>query len=687
MRKIFAMCLCALIAGTPGVTQQLPSDRRGFRVDVDAVEVDVRVLDDGGQPVRGLTARDFELFEDGVRQPITAFTPIQVPTVPRGSLARPEPDIQSNRVPFDGRVYAIVLDDLHTHPLRTNRVKAMVRQFLDGYLAANDRAAIVAASGRREVVQDLTSSRVALAAALDRFQGQALRSSTLERIDAYYRLRDANALEDRQRIADPLEAERAHNARQALTTLRDVARWLDNVPARRKAILFVSEGIDYDIRNLVGDRFASGVLADVQDAIAGAARSNTSIYAVDPRGLATVDETIDVEGLPDDTSRTSEVGSAAFLDALRMTQDSLRTLSEETGGFAIVNSNDLRGGLERVAKENSEYYLLAYAPSNTRRDGRFRRIEVRVMRPGIHVVARRGYYARKVTERVADSSKPVASPLRALLESPIPVSGLPLDTSVAVFRGAKDGKASALVTIEMGPEVTLAERDGLHRGKVDVSIVAIDAGGKIAASERRGVDLNLRPATRDAVQRHGIRSSARLELKPGRYQIRVAAKDANGPAAGSVIHDVVVPTFDVAPLAVSDLVVASTAGAQTPATNVDAALKDSLRLPPTALREFDPSDGLTMLAEVYDNRKDNRGPITVTTVLTDDADRVAFRAEEQVDASTFEPLRRAYRHVVSTPLRDLSPGTYRLRVEVKARDTAGITVAREIPLLIRRHDS
>jgi VWFA-related protein len=668
-----------LLAGTIVSAQQpAPETRSPFRTDVEAVEIDVRVLDDRGQPVPGLTAGDFEVFEEDVRQDIRAFTTMHVPVVPRPRTAGVEPDTQTNRVPFDGRIYVFVLDDLHTHPLRSTRAKAAVRQFLDRYLAANDRAAIVTTSGRAESTQELTASRPALLQAVDAFHGRKLRSSTLDRLGEYYRLRDAGELKDRQRINDPYEQERVHQARRSLTSLRDVARWLDTVPARRKALIFVSEGIDYDLTNLIDNRFASGLLADVQDAIAGAVRSNTSIYSVDPRGLGGIEEeTIEVSGLPDDTT---DVGPSAFMAALRMTQDSLRVLAEQTGGFALVNTNDLAGAFGRLVRENSEYYVLAYQPANTRRDGRYRRIEVKVKRPGMRVVTRDGYYARKDGERASDVSVPGPAAMRALLDSPLPVAGLPLDTTVKAFRGGK-GKASVLITAEIGPEFTLAEKSGLFQGRVDLTTIAVGMNGKIAASDHRGIDLNLRPATRENVLRHGIRTTARLELAPGRYQLRIAARDTGGGRAGSVLHDLVIPDYDKAGLGMSDLLLASQGAVQTATTNVDEPLKQVLTVPPTVARAFSRADVLTVFAELYDNPKQDVAPVAVLTTMTDAAGRVVYRAEEALEGGAFESPRRAYPHSATIALKDVAPGTYIVRVAASSR--AGLTVAREVSVTVR----
>jgi VWFA-related protein len=680
MRTFCALCFCVVLAATTAAAQQTTPGSQSFRTGVEAVELDVRVLDDQGRPVDGLTASDFDVYEDGVRQDVRVFTPVRVPVMPRPRTGiRVEPDTQSNREPFNGRLYVFVLDDLHTHPLRSQRVKALVRQFIDRHFAANDRAAIVTTSGRPETAQELTSSAKALLDAADHFVGRALASSTLERIAEYYRQQQVSvSSEDNNtravKINDPLDAERAYQARRALTSLRDVARWLDSVPARRKALVYVSEGIDYDLTDLVGKTFTSGLLADVQEAIAAAARSNTTIYTVDPRGLAGIEEeTIELGSLPDETTG---LGTSAFHRALRWTQDNLRLFAEQTGGFAIVNTNDLEGGFDRLVKENSDYYVLGYQPTNTRRDGRFRRVEVRLKRPDLRAVTRRGYFVPK--------DRPVQHipPMRALLDSPLPVTGLPIDSTVAIFRGAK-GKASVLATVEMGPGVTLTEDNGAHRGRVELLVVAVDMDGKIVASEDPAITLNLRPQTREMVSAYGLRTTARLDnIKPGKYQLRIAARDPASGKAGTVLHDLVVPDFTKLPLAVSDILLGSRGATRVTTTNVDAILKDVLDVPPTAMREFDRADSMTVFAEVYNNRPQNDS-MSITTAVENEAGTVVFRTEERIDAFAFDPERHSWRHRVSIPLADISPGRYVLKMTAQPLGGPAAPVVREVAFTVR----
>src|SRR5262249_2818856 len=156
------------------------------------------------------------------------------------------------------------------------------------------------------------------------------------------------------RVDDPEDMERAHNARNTLTTVKAVAEWFGGVRGRRKSILFVSEGIDYDIHDIIRSYDAtpsspSSILDDTREAISAATPNNVSIYAIDPRGLTSpADETIGVSSLPDFADPSAGIGMSSLNNELRLSQDSLRTLADETGGFAAVNTNQFANAFERI---------------------------------------------------------------------------------------------------------------------------------------------------------------------------------------------------------------------------------------------------------------------------------------------------------------------------------------------------
>src|SRR5437667_2384085 len=368
-RRIRVAALFAFLTGAalsagqnpPAATSQpppAPPQGPTFRVRVDYVEVDVVVTDQQGNLVRDLKKEDFRVLEDGKPQSINTFTlvniPIDRPDRPLFQADPIEPDVKSNEQPFDGRVYVMVIDDYHTSFGRTQRVKLAAKQFIEQRLAANDLMAIVPTFGPSDASQEFTSNKRLLLAAVDRTMGRKLDSATANRTSEYYRTRDLRQTGDP--LNDPEDAERAFNARSTLDTLRNVAEWFSSVRGRRKTILFVSEGIDYDIHDIIAQTGsnhlgASMVLDATRDAIAAATRANVSIYGIDPRGLTDLgDESIEIGSFPDDTSLG--VGTGSLYNELRLAQDSLRVLSEETGGFAVVNRNDFSTAYDRLVADN-----------------------------------------------------------------------------------------------------------------------------------------------------------------------------------------------------------------------------------------------------------------------------------------------------------------------------------------------
>jgi VWFA-related protein len=204
---------------------------------------------------------------------------------------------------------------------------------------------------------------------------------------------------------DPNDFERGYRAKEVLRTLKSVAETLSGVRGRRKALLFFSEGIDYPIYDVFGSPSASDVVAATKEAITAAARSNVSFFTIDPRGLVGMSaEEIELNASADPSRGFDAHG---LLAEMRLSQDSLVTLAEETGGFAAVNSRNDAPIFERIVRANSSYYVLGYYPVNARRDGAFHKIEVRVKRPDVRVSARKGYAAPRGKTR---EESPVRAP-------------------------------------------------------------------------------------------------------------------------------------------------------------------------------------------------------------------------------------------------------------------------------------
>ncbi|HEY8152320.1 MAG TPA: VWA domain-containing protein, partial [Vicinamibacteria bacterium] len=499
-------------------------------------------------------------------------------------------------------MYVIVLDELHTSTTMSLLVRAAARRFIERHFGEGDLAAVVHTFGPAEAGQGLTGDRQMLLAAVDRFVGQKLPSVTMSRIDEYRRTQDTRQPGDR--VNDPDDMKRAYDARSSLDVLKAASEWLAGLHGRRKAILFFSEGIDYNTYDQINNREASSVLDSVKEATAAAVRANVSFYTIDPRGLGGLSaEMMEIQPVFDDPSLG--LNTQGLESDLRISQDSLRVLADETSGFAAVNTNDFNSAFARVVKDNSAYYVLGYYPPGQRKDGRFHRLEVKVARPGVRVRARNGYSTPHIKPAKPSSlaARDTPAPLAEMLNSPLPRSGFPMQMQATGFRGLTKDKAKVVVTIELsGDGFKFTEKNGAFHDVLDLTVLTVDAAGKPTGKNQK-VALDLKPRTHERLTATGFRVLSEMEVAPGRWQLRVAGRSENSGSAGSVFYDLDVPDFDKPPLALSGLVLTSATAGLVPTAGAAPSVKEVLPGPPTATRTFYPFDTLALFMEVYDGEK------------------------------------------------------------------------------------
>ncbi len=631
--------------------------------------------------VSNLTRADFEILENGKPQTISVFTPVSIPfREPERTLIEGRPlkfDVANNEGVRDGRVYVIVLDDFHTGAQRSAQVKRAARQFIEKHVAADDQVAIIHASGRNNASQEFTSNKDLLLSAVDKFIGLKIRSATLERLSDYRnRVEFLNAMRStgdegaaRDRALDMLDPERAFNARSAMDTLRNVSRLLETINGSRKSVLFFSEGIDYDITDIMGTntgaRFASDVLYSMRDAIGAATRSNVAYYTIDPRGLVGMsDDEMDMQAPPQDV--TLGLNPWNVRDEQRLAQMSLMSLAEETGGAYSVNSNDFERIYDRIVRDNSSYYLLGYYPTDDRRNGSVRRIQVKVNRKDVKVFARKAYQAPKDKEerRVTESAAGTSPEVRTALNSALPTPGLTLSVQAAPFKGV-DKKASVAVTVQVeGDRLALKENGDTYTNGLEISMMAMDLTGKVPDGDRANLDLKLRKQTRDLMAQAGIRSVATLDLPPGRYQLRVAAREANNGTLGSVFTDLEVPDFSE-PFSMSGILLSSSGAALTPTPRMDEELKKLLPAPPTTTRGFATIESIFGYVDVYDSLQPAHGVDITTSVTRVDGTKVFSSTEARKSSEFGGGKGGGYGAQFEIPLKDFTPGLYVLKVEAK----------------------
>ena len=694
-QRLFRLPIALISAGLVGAgivaAQQPPAQPADagqeptvtFRTEANFVEVHAIVTDQSGAFVRDLTSDDFEIYEDGQLQAATVFSLVDLPVVqpftPANADAPIEPDVRATTGAFDGRLYILLLDDLHTSITRTSHVRDVAGEFIDEYLGVGDLGAVIFTSGRQEAGQVLTGSRRLLKEAIDRFQGRKLPSAGAEKLALHItrqnlligdeeQQRTNEGLQAARTIRDPFDQERAFNVRRALQSIETLSNWLGDVQGRRKALLFFSEGFDYDVYQPFNQgRDGMSLIHETREATAAAQRANVTVYGIDPRGLTGFGGLVEIKGISSDYPQLDFGMFRGQMNELLLAQESLMTLSEETGGLSIVNSNDLAGGLGRIVLDNSRYYLLGYYSDSTEwsRD-RFMEIDVRVKRPGLEVRARKGFLPpdlgaiESAREEAIESG---ASPaMTAALGKPVPLGDLPMRAFAAPLRGL-DGNGSVLVALEIdGPSLRFEEREGRFVESVEVSIMAADARGRVQGGEDKTFNLNLMPETHERISRTGVRLMSQLELPPGRYQIRVGGHESTGNAIGTVPYDLVVPDYDEMPFALSGVLLTSSEAELFATANEDADWTGLLPSPPVVTRTFSASETLTWFAEVYDDSSRAPHGILYTTTVQDATDGRTLGRSEDSRTIAAGAGRQAHGFTTSLPLGDFTPGPYVLRV-------------------------
>jgi VWFA-related protein len=622
-----AVVLAGLVAAGALAPQGTPQPVPRFRAGVDVVVLDVSVLDRDRRPVRGLTAEDFTILEEGRPQPIVSFDELDAPE-PDGSLVPwmrdVAPDVRTN-TDDHRRIVLLILDDATIGFRYRDSVRSIGRAIVD-QLGPADQAAVVYTADNRKS-QDFTSDRRVLRSVVERY----VDTSMPPQLRANY----------------------------AIGTVRRAVQGLIDIPHRRKALIFVSSvGLGLIASGNLGIGLMGGMaeeaaadrdrLRDIGDMVYHAQRSNVTVYTVNPAGLETPLQPRADAGVEPGPDLRLETGPDA-------TVETLRTISNATGGFAVVNTNTFDAGIRQIFRETGSYYLLGFRSAHT--DGRFRRVRVEVSRPGVTVRTRSGYEARRPEQeprpaKAGETPLPLVKALSTLLPNP----DMPMRVSVAPF--AVPGRDAAALSIVLGLRQPVP-RDTRVVEKIDLISTAFNNDGRARQGRRQTVHLTLRPVDADDA-RYEILSQ--LELKPGRYNLRFAIHSGSLDRSGSVYQEVEIPDFRKSPLSLSGVVL-----------SVEPALPSAPRgflasivpVEPTTQRSFVRGDVATAFLRVYQGGRKPPAPTVVTSEIINDEDRAVHTAEDTLTAGQFEPTRGAdYR--LAVPIDRLPPGSYLLRVVARA---------------------
>lgn len=627
MSKIVGVWLLAY-AGLTSVC--LAKSLQVFRSAVTVGVIDVIVTDSHGNIVSDLTHSDFEVIDDGVRRETVSVYFVSTPIAPPRAAIVPILDVFTNNTDLIAhRVFTIVLDDLNTSAQDTLRTRAAATAIIRR-LPTGDPIAVVL-TGQKTGPLRFTTDRERLLKDLDLFFGSRPMFDADDNVPLAERSRQTGDPEIRRT--------RSWNLIRTLDTLQSVCTSLAPIDGRRKAILYVSGGLPSgDLAHAFTDTRNS--YPEFRNLVARATAANVAIYPIDARGLAA----------PDDTDSTV----AGFY-----------ALAHDTGGIATVNANDIGRAVDVAVRDSSAYYLVGYSLADrpTGRDARSspRRLQVRVLRPGLTVRAR-PWGAGGPTI----SKSPVG--LAALIASPLAGGRIPVALHAASF-AAPRGAARVLLTLEIGGDVmTFNESDGKIAASLRYSIVANDITGHVAASESKALDFHVSSTRRDQMRESRTRLVSSLELASGSYHIQAAVLDSGNGEHGVVSGDLQVPTYDRG-VSLSSIEIASTANASTPTMRANtSAFETRLSSPPTTARTFGRGDVLDAYAEAYATATPNQ--LRATAVLyTENGDRLSeqpltIEREKGIGGVQCFGLR------TRLPLTMLQPASYRLTVAVQSPGSA-----------------
>jgi VWFA-related protein len=692
--------LAFLLAVAPPSFAQEPSGAR-FQSQVELVTVDAAVVDRRGQPVRGLTKDDFVVTENGVAQTVSSFEAVVVPTLPErtGAPVRPRVSTNLDSDTQRGRTFLVVFDDIHLTPLQATRARGAVAAFLQTAVGAGDLVTLVATGGGAWWTAHMPEGRESLidilkrldgryipdpspdritefeAMRIEEFQDEAIAWQVMRRFDSYGAVgqqKDSRGVRPADAVSSTpgmipevvrMRAREVHDLARSRNkiTLQVMARAMDSLAdvKGRKAMLLVSQGFVYDIQ-----------LKEMKDVVLASRRNNVPVYFVDTRGLQALPQEFTAAfGRPIEAQDV-----VAVLADLSREAEGAESISLDTGGFVVKNSNDLAGGMTRVSTESRVYYLLGYTPTDLRKDGKFRKIEVK-LRPdaarGRTVRARRGYYAPLEGDTVAKKEERDPA-IGHALDSPFDVSDIGLRASSFAFDEVVLNQLSVQIAIEIDVSRLAYKQEADRSTDALAFLVEVQhrETGEFSRYDQK-IELSLLPETRRRLASTWYPVARDFTLPPGSYQAKIVVRDLNSGKIGSLVHEFDVPEpgrLRVSTPVLSDELETGQDGSRRPVLQVR--------------RSFATTDMLYCQYSVYGAQRESAGTLMPRVRAGYEIRRTDGVVFKRSDPTPINPTSvGALLRLNGISLRGASPGQYDLVLTVRD-DITGNTVEVREPFTI-----
>jgi VWFA-related protein len=710
LRSLRALRLPALVAAMlAGLTGSVASPRAQgakqqqpvFRTGTELVLVNVVVRDKSGAVVRGLTQDDFAITEDDKPQTVSSFDyeeldreeapqtpdpqqPILEKRPARAAAAPVEaPAPAAPKVDMHGRRLIVLFFDLSSmQPEEIERAVKAAREYVDQKLSPADLIAISSFSTSLRVVQDFTADRETLDGAIDAF-GSASGQGFEEGMTG-----DPEGTPDNAAAFTPDDTEfNIFNTDRRLDALQSLSDALAGIE-QKKSVIYFSSGMSQS---------GTDNQVELRRTVDRANRANVSIYAADMRGL-----TANVPG--GNATQASTRGVSAFSGAsvsnqvgrLAASQDTLTTMAEDTGGRAFFDSNSFGEVFQRVVADTSAYYVLGYSSTNPARDGRFRRIKVRLTkRTDLKLEYRSGYYAgRDFAHSTRDDRE---QQLQDQLTSDLSATDLSAYVSTAYFRLGDNHFFVPMSIVVPGYQVPFTKATDKNKSTIDVLGVVRDAKRRPVGRVRDTVRIAVEGT--DDLKRKTVQYESGMELPPGTYHVKFVVRENQNGTLGSYETDVVVPDLKSDGVKLSSVVVGTQLQAGARKNERNPLVHDGSELVPNVTHVVSPGQHLYFYYEIYDparaappaggaaaGQQGSQGAQRIKVLTSIAFFRGRVRVFETPLVETTEltaPDRKTAVFQFDVPATSLPPGLYTCQVNV-VDDVAGTFTFPRMQLYVRR---
>ncbi|MGC2582081.1 MAG: VWA domain-containing protein [Acidobacteriaceae bacterium] len=629
------LSLAAFPQTSPAPPDQAPPPQTSpftLRVNSDLVLTNVVVRDKKtGEIVKGLTAKDFTVTEEGKPQHIISFDFESVDQA--AQLNEATINASAPNGIFGAKTGTATQEELRNHrlivmffditsmpPEDIERAQDAARNYLNKQMHPADLVAVVSLDATLSLDQDFTSNKDLLLRAVNSYSGTEGQGYGLGATSTSNQVEDASSFSPDEQEYNDLNTDRE------LYAIEDISRSLAYLN-EKKSLLYFSGGIQRDgIENQ----------ASLHAAINASVRANVSIYSVDARGLQAISPLGDAT--TGNLRGANSFNGAALqnnLDSNFNTQEVMATLSSDTGGKAFFDSNDFSPAFDRIQHDTSAYYVIGYRSTDIRRDGRYRRISIKVDRSDVKLEYRPGYYAPADFRHANKDER--ERQLEEELASDLPATDIPVFLQALYFRTGENRFYVPISLVVPGSQIPFVKGGDRDKATLDIIGQVRDPAGHDIGDVRDTVKLAVDESQQ--VRQKNVQYTTGFSLPVGKYHVKFVVRENETGRMGSFETDLTVPDLKKVPLKMSSVVFASQRMPAGKKQENNPLVRDGVQFVPNLPHVFRQDQHLYLLYEVYDPAKATPEKIAEAAAPAAGSIKDAKPKKEKSDPSAGKPVR------------------------------------------------